>query len=301
MRIHNEGVLSTGSGSITNEGGKWAIGRNARVESDRTSDNATRANSWNLGIITALSVEMRQVSAMLRRIGDVDKRAPAGGQRFHECRATVDGRQLKIVGTQTLRPGQRSAMAAFQSLRERYSPELIALIGIAGGVHPEIQIGDVVIAQEIVYYDTRKETPDRVLRRGQGQPVSATTMHAVNDFFAAHDQPCRIRAEGGSTDFQVVAGPIGSGEAVVADPDANIRKFLGSYNDKILALETEAGGVAQAFFEVVDGDKPSRGWLVIRGISDGADADKNDAFHSLAARHAAQVFEALLPYLVVAD
>ena len=52
-----------------------------------------------------------------------------------------------------------------------------------------------------------------------------------------------------SRDFKVLPGPIGSGEAVVANKDAEIRSFLRRFNDKTLALETETGGLAAAFYE----------------------------------------------------
>ena len=50
----------------------------------------------------------------------------------------------------------------------------------------------------------------------------------------------------------------------------------------------EVGQVAQAH---------DPGWLAIRGISDHADADKDDAFHQVASWHAAATLIGLLPYL----
>jgi adenosylhomocysteine nucleosidase len=50
----------------------------------------------------------------------------------------------------------------------------------------------------------------------------------------------------------------------------------------------EAGGLALDF-HTQTGDPKVNGWLVIRGISDNADATKNDTHHQLAAKNAAQV------------
>jgi len=91
-------------------------------------------------------------------------------------------------------------------------------------------------------------------------------------------------------------GLVGSGEAVVADARSDIRRYIENFNDKTLALETEAGGVAEAFHESA-GESGARGWLAIRGISDYADAEKNDDYHHIASWHAAAVLIQMLPYL----
>lgn len=297
----NHGVAGTGHANINFTGSTVAIGQNARVEGAAAPSpvSGPGQSSWDIGIITALSLELREVVTMLRRSGHGGKRMTPGGQRFHESHVSIGAKQLNIVATQALSQGHRSAMSAYQSLREHYSPAYIVLLGIAGGVHPDLHIGDVVIAQEVIYYDLRRESHSGVRRRGQSQPVPAPVLRSVKDFFTDHENPVRLideKANGQS--FQVLSGPIGSGEAVVTDHDAEIRAYISSYNEKTLALETEAGALAQAFYEGVNGDNAPRGWLVIRGISDMADAAKDDAFQVTAARRAGQVLEVLLPYLV---
>jgi adenosylhomocysteine nucleosidase len=94
----------------------------------------------------------------------------------------------------------------------------------------------------------------------------------------------------------VLPGLVASGEAVVANARSEIRRYIENFNDKTLALETEAGGVAEAFHESA-GDSGTRGWLSIRGISDHADEEKNDDYHDIASWHAAEVLIQMLPYL----
>ena len=90
-----------------------------------------------------------------------------------------------------------------------------------------------------------------------------------------------------SPEFRVLMGPIGSGEAVMASEIAEDRLWLSAVNDKCLGVETEAGGVGQAFYE---DDAPTslrvEGCLIIRGMSDYADPSKNDSVRTIAARHA---------------
>lgn len=56
------------------------------------------------------------------------------------------------------------------------------------------------------------------------------------------------------TPFRVHRGPIGSGDAVITDEHADIRQWLHTVHEKVLAVETEAAEVVQAFHEVLDRD-----------------------------------------------
>ena len=98
--------------------------------------------------------------------------------------------------------------------------------------------------------------------------------------------------------FEVHHGLIGSGEAVIADADSEVRHWLKHYNDKILAVDMESGGLSQFWQENSVRQENNPGWVVVRGISDGADAKKNDDAHELAAHNAAHVVRELLPYLL---
>lgn len=293
----NEGLVQLG-GSINAKG--IAVGRNARVSvgapTPDTPRRPARTARRDVAIITVLSVETRAVIEVLRGFGDYKVRIHPQGPRFHEATAATDAGPLSVVATQTAEPGQRSVILAFEALQRSYDPAFVVLVGIAGGVHPDVRPGDVVLASEAVFYDARKETADATLRRGRSFSVPTVLQHAVNAFAAELDQPVTL---GGShpDGFRVHVGPIGTGEAVVADGKSAIREYLRRYNDKVLAIETEAGGLAQAYHETAAGTSSCRGWLAVRGISDLADAVKDDRFHASASRNAAGVLSALLPYL----
>ena len=173
------------------------------------------------------------------------------------------------------------------------------MTGIAGGIHPSIQLGDVVIALEVIDYDQRKETPAGPRRRGTSWHVPAAVRRAVNNFFSDNGEPCRVTVtdpDGVTRLFSIHPGVIGSGNAVVADPASDIRTYLTDFNDKTLAVETENAGISQAFYEQAAAGRVG-GWLGIRGISDHADAAKDDRFHDIASWHAAAALERLAPYL----
>jgi nucleoside phosphorylase len=296
----NQGVINTGSGTVNIAGS--AIGtRTAVISAPRTeSARATRRGGpWDIGVITVLSEETLAVAGMLARAGSYQERGGEGGLQFGEAAITAGGQLVKVVTIQALDSGPQSTGIAFDHLHRYYAPALVVLTGIAGGIHSSVKLGDVVIGREVIYYDHRKETPDGTRRRGSSQPVPAPVRRAVNKFFSDNGEPCPLAVtdpDGISRAFKVLPGPIGSGDAVIADADSDILSYLASYNDKTLAVETEAGGLSRAFYEKVS--RPDAGgWLVVRGISDHADARKDDACHDIAAWHAAAVLERLAAYL----
>jgi adenosylhomocysteine nucleosidase len=298
----NQGVMNTGLGSV-NFNGPVSFGPDPTTGSEpdgRKPSHAGRAGQWHLGVITVLSEETMAVSRVLARACAYRQREHSNGLRFEEATIDSAGKHVKVVATRALETGQLSASIAFDRLCETYAPAVVAMTGIAGSIHQSVRLGDVVVAYEVISYDQRKETPAGASRRGTSLQVPATVRHAINNFFSDNGEPCQVSTtdpDGTTRTFSVRPGIIGSGNAVVADAASDIRKYVASFNDKTLALETETGGIGQAFYEKADGSAAT-GWLAIRGISDHADPDKDDRFHDIAAWHAAVVLERLAPYLV---
>jgi adenosylhomocysteine nucleosidase len=301
--MSNKGVQHTGSGSINAE--NMAVGEHAAVHvggwpgGNEAAEDAERRRRADVGVITVLSEETSALVAALRVTGRVSVRVHEDGSRCHEAEVNADGRRLRVVATQAADRGQRPAVLAFQRLQRYHSPAIVALVGIAAGVHRSVRLGDVVVAQDVIYYDHRKETASGTLRRGQTRPVPIMVRHAINHFFSSNGEPYRASfrdPDGVTRSGSVLPGLIASGEAVVADARSGIRRYIENFNDKTLAVETEAGGVAEAFHESA-ADARTRGWLAIRGISDYADAEKNDDYHDIASWHAAAVLIQMLPYL----
>nr|WP_202520150.1 hypothetical protein [Streptomyces sp. SID1034] len=253
---------------------------------------------WDVGVVTILSEELRSIvdELALRR-----HKEPTG-LYFYRGQHTTPEATIRIVATQTQSQGQRSTMAALENLRRHYEPRLWALVGVGGGIHDEhARIGNVVVATDVVYYENRKINPrGDVRRRGEHRQAPAPVVHAVNAFFADRGTPARLHDQSSphaSKQFEVYPGVIGSGEAVIADRESDIRSYLTTYHEKVLALDMEAGGLTQYWQEnsVHGGTNP--GWIVIRGVSDNADEKKGHSYHDLAARNAAHVLRLLLPYL----
>jgi nucleoside phosphorylase len=91
--------------------------------------------------------------------------------------------------------------------------------------------------------------------------------------------------------YQVVAGPMASGSAVMSDPAVWDRLKINQR--KILALEMEAATIA-----TVAHARQVPHWLVAKGVMDHADFAKDDRFKAFAARASADVLFALLTRLL---
>jgi adenosylhomocysteine nucleosidase len=259
---------------------------------------AAPVSTADVGVLTILDEEIRAVQGELQRMRDYRERRLGYGPLAREAWVpAVRGGRVRVAAVQTFTRGTESAAMAYQGLVAEYHPRIVLLVGIAGGIAKDIRIGDVVVSDEIIAYDARREARDGVHRRGQAQAVAAPLGHRLNDFFAALP-PLQFGPAGES--FRVFRGPIGSGNAVVTDYRSEIRRWLTVVNEKVLAVETEAAGVAQGFHETA-GESGALGWLTVRGISDTADKRKGHSFHELASQHAAAVMAALLPFLLMGD
>lgn len=282
----NSGIINQGGPMAVNG---TAIGDGATVVHHHHLAEAAVGRRTDVGVITIKDSEARAVVDTLKL-----EREPVNGIPFWRGNIDLRGVATRVAMIRSLGQGQRSTMAAFENLRETFRPTVVALVGIGGGFRPDISAGDVAIGTRAVYYDLRKETADGIQRRGEDRETPAIVGNAVNSFFIDYGEPARFASEG--DEFHVIPCIIGTGDAVIADAESEIRKYLKHYNDKVSVVDMEAGGLAQAFHE--RGILPQmRGWVVIRGVSDYSDKDKNDALQKTAARHAAEVLLALIPYL----
>jgi adenosylhomocysteine nucleosidase len=260
---------------------------------------APAARYWDLGVITVLAEEASAVTRLLAqdrayRITERDSRL-----RFEESTIATGGQVLRVVSTRALKSGPESASNAFDILWHLYRPAVVVMVGIAGAIHPSLRLGDVIIALEVINYDQRKETQAGTRHRGTTFQAPAAIRRAVNNFFSDNGDPYQMHTDdpdGTTRASRVVAGAIGSGQAVVADNLSDIRTYLANFNEKTLGVDTETGGIAQAFYEKSENETRA-GWLAIRGISDTADGAKDDRFHDIASWHAASLLQRLAPYL----
>ena len=246
----------------------------------------------DIGILAVVGDESRAITAHLtklpgfRNFGDYTSEKtvrpffmgslPAKGGGFH-----------RIAGVQANKQGNTPIMAAYQELYDEFHPTLVVLIGIGGSISSELVENDVCIANAVVNYDSRSVTETGTKHTLDPlPPIEPWLMEMWRTLERKHGEKLELVAADDKK-FKVRLGPIGSGGAVVKDESSEIKSWLLTVCRKTTAVETEAVGVAEQFSQSkLKHNHASRGYLVIRGISDGANKDKGDLYREACVRNA---------------
>jgi len=170
------------------------------------------------------------------------------------------------MGTATPAGALLTIRQAIQDLH----PKTVIMCGIAYGLHPDKQkLGDILISKQIDYYEPQKiDIDQRQLPRGD----RATASELPLDRFRSGV----LDWKGASVHFGLML----SGEKLVNDP--KFRSLLLYEEPEAIGGEMEGGGLYAACHNArVD-------WILVKGICDWADGNKNDDAQKIAARNAAR-------------
>ncbi len=252
-------------------------------------------NLMDIGIITIVAEELAAVTDYFKDNNSFsEKRGTQSGRRYYFGKIKdIKGNEVNVVATQAIEQGNRSVISAYNALSEEFNPNIIVLLGIGGSIHKDLNICDVAICDTTYYYDKRAVTENGNQHRLDAYKINAWTKEFVRRYHHENksEEPSFDASENSpNLKFKSFFGPIGTGEAVIKFKEAEERAWLLSVNDKTLAVETEAGGVAQQFYEdELDYSRRAKGILVIRGISDKADVEKKNEWRLAASKNAMKV------------
>ena len=202
-----------------------------------------------LGVIGAMSEE---VQLMLAEITDPKQSVHA---QITVTQGNYKGQEIALAQSGV---GKVNATICTQMLIDLYKPEMLVFSGVAGGLLPNMQAGDVIVASHVVQYDMdltafghrHGETPgrDRLIECDPGLIAKATYA-----FDAAFD------GQKGAPNLML--GTIASGDKFVQDVD-----MLRWLQREFSALATEMEGAAFGYTCHLNGLP----FVVIRALSDGS-------------------------------
>lgn len=201
------------------------------------------------------------------------------GTVYETGRFAADDAEWTVVLVET---GSGNNIAAIETSRalDTFRPSVAMFLGVAGGVK-DVEIGDVVVAENVYGYESSKVTEtfqSRIKSFCCGYPL-VQRARAVRRSDAWH------RRIGSGAQPVAYVGPIASGEQVIAGRNTQTHALIEAHCGDTLAVEMEGWGFM--FGAHTNGDVPA---IVIRGISD-LTADKHpdcDRTHQpVAAQHAA--------------
>jgi nucleoside phosphorylase len=216
-------------------------------------------------VLTALPVEFLAVRALL---DDTVEREHPAGTIFLEGTLRGTSRQVTLA---RVGKGNLGAAVIAERASTWYSPEALFFTGVAGGLSPEVALGDVVVATAIHHIHPGKEdaagfratpTPGAISHR-----LEQAAFAALQDDSWYERVPFELRET--ATPPPVHFAPIAAGEVVLNSLDAPLRQQISRHYADAVAIEMESAGIARAAV-LTDGIRI----LTIRGISDHADGAK---------------------------
>lgn len=172
--------------------------------------------------------------------------------------------ELRGVETVLLRSGIGKVNAAMTTavLIHEFKPDVLINTGSAGGLSPELQVGDVVVSTEVRHHDV--DVTAFGYEYGQVPQLPAA--------FAADEKLVDIafQASEGDTELKTVKGLIATGDSFMNDP-ARVQAIADIFPG-LQAVEMEAAAVAQVAHQF------SVPFVVIRALSDIAGKESNISF-----------------------
>lgn len=199
------------------------------------------------------------------------------------------GKHRVIIGKTGI--GKVNATMTTAFLLQKFRPKRVIFTGIAGGLHADLNPGDIVIGRKTLQYDYGQVTNDSVFTRNTRNPVSRES----NPLFFPADSLLLLCAQSAAqtTDFKVmenqakppyiIIGTIVTGDLFVTS-ETKVKELRSKFNAD--ATEMEGAAVAQLCWQQ---QVPC---LIIRSMSDKADSkakESIDNFKKTAAYNSAHL------------
>lgn len=231
-------------------------------------------------ILTALPKELDKVLFHFRhwkKIHGISDRV------FYE---TKSANGLSLVAASAIGMGQVNAMALTQEIINLYKPKKIILVGIAGGLDKKIPLGDVVISDQIVDYELGKISQDGFTPRWSVYQADFALINKFKNYcnnkwvdYITTPRPSGYLNE--KPQFHI--GLYLSGNKIIADELT--AGALKSFWTRGAAIEMEGAGIASLLRQI----KNPPGFIIVKGLCDYADLNKNDEWQEYSADAAASL------------
>lgn len=184
--------------------------------------------------------------------------------------------------------GKVNAAICTQMLINLYRPEALVFSGVAGGLLPNMQVGDLVIASHLIQFDIDLTAFGR--RHGE-LPDADRMIQSDPGLVEKTADAFDLAFNGSAGDPNLMIGTVVSGDRFVEDT-----KTLRWLQREFGALATEMEGAAVGYTCQLNAVP----FVVIRGLSDTANESAPDDFKSnleTVCRHSYRLMEQLIPAL----
>jgi adenosylhomocysteine nucleosidase len=255
----------------------------------------TSINERIIGIMGAMPEEISEIVQLL-----TDREERTFGQRTYYT-GRLQGIKTVVVFS---RWGKVAAATTVINLILEFGISELLFIGVAGAIHPELSIGDIVVANRLVQHDMdarplmpRHEIPllgvtwfdtDAQLRATAQQAVESLLNRGFRQMISAE-----AGQQFGIQQPKLWSGAIASGDQFFAQQSQ--RDDLHQRLPEVLCVEMEGAAVAQVCYEY------GLPFVVVRTISDGANEQSHIDFpafiREVASRYSVAVIGAMFRLL----
>lgn len=287
-----------------------------------------------IGVITALPKELAAMKLMLDFV-DNSNLAPIndGNDYVSGYINNINGSKTKVIIAIMKEFGNNNAATtATNMLRSFAEIDDIIVCGIAGGIpdinslENHVRLGDIVVSDKngVLQYDNVKESDTEIKIRDNSSKPSATLLGKVNILISEYEgnktpwleyvdknQGKLRNSTRPSSEYDILKirgvqvehpidkdrnenqpkvhyGPIGSSNTLLKNEEKR-DSLKTKYGVK--AIEMESSGIADGTWTL------SKGYIVVRGIVDYCNSDKNDNWHNYAAICAASYTKCIIERL----
>jgi nucleoside phosphorylase len=253
-------------------------------------DHGDSADAVDVALIVALREEFR---VLHRRIATTATVLEDAGQHYYRFEVPSEQRPYRCIATFIGEMGPGFAGVVTQKLIDRWKPEAVVVVGIAAGLHKDVRVGDVMIANQVDNYMDSTKAVDApsdafvLLHGGNSFQVDAALVARVRNFEFRHADVYNAWRDRSAERFaklpptaqalpdkvvrsrpELIDGHLASGPVVGAS--GNFASWLQTRDRNIRALEMESGGTMISAHL-----SPGTIGIVVRGISDLGDDRKS--------------------------
>ncbi|NEP61845.1 MAG: GAF domain-containing protein [Symploca sp. SIO2G7] len=213
-------------------------------------------------IVTVLKEEYEAVISY-QKLREQKKRRRKG-KDYSVFRLDCRHQSWEVIVLQTTVPGNVKAAIETYAALETFRPSVALFLGVAGGFEDKrVNIGDVVVATKIHWYESRKEGDEQ---GDKNRGVSVESTSRIREIASQIKIEQLIQTDK-LKDFLIHAKPIASGEKLQTNSNSETCKFIKRYLEDSVAVEMEGYGFLEAAQKYIRANHEIEA-LVIRGISD---------------------------------
>jgi adenosylhomocysteine nucleosidase len=231
-----------------------------------------------MSLVAIIGAMDEEITLIQEWLVDVRHEVIAGCEFFL---GTLDGKQVILLKSGI---GKVNAAVSTTLLLSKYAPNYVINIGSAGGLDQALNVGDVVIGDQVVHHDVDVTAFGYPL----GQVPSMPAVFTADERLATIAHQSLMPLDG----VVVRMGLIGTGDSFMSDPERVHR--VQTQFPNLVAVEMEAAAVAQVCH------KFTTPFVIVRALSDIAGKSSSKSFEEflpIAARNSSIMIRTMLKAL----